>query len=189
MLDAALALLERDGYQATSMGKLASTARMSKETLYAWFGDRAGLFEALVTREARNMNRDLARALDSDGEVPREVLTRFGKNLLRLLLGPRALAINRAAIAAAAAGHPELGRILSARGRETTRPLVERYLSRETDAGRLNVTDPQQAFENLIGLLTTDQQIRALLGSAKPPTATRRRRHAEAAVDAFLKLY
>ncbi len=47
VLDAALTVLERQGYAGTSMLDIAREARASKETLYAWFGDKKGLFAAL----------------------------------------------------------------------------------------------------------------------------------------------
>jgi hypothetical protein len=116
------------------------------------------------------------------------VLVRFGTDVLGLLLGPRSLTINRAAIAAASTT-PELGRILAAKGRETTRPLVERFLAGERDAGRLRIADTGEAFELLMGLLVRDLQVRMLFGAAPAPARDDLRRRAEAAVDAFLRLY
>jgi AcrR family transcriptional regulator len=190
ILDTVLALLEEHGYEGTSMQKVAKAARTSKETLYAWFGDKAGLFEALVAREAEAMNTELTQALEREGAArePRDVLNRFGVNVLRLLLGARSLSINRAAIAAANTS-PELGRILAAKGRETTRPLVERYLNAQHDAARLNVPDVGEAFEVLMGLLVRDLQIRTLLGVAQPLRGRALESRAEAAVEAFLRLY
>jgi AcrR family transcriptional regulator len=190
ILDATLELLARDGYESVSMQKVAAAARTSKETLYSWFGDKAGLFEALVTREAQAMNDELTAALAAGDRTAgtREVLVRFGADVLTLLLGPRSLTINRAAIAAAST-NPELGRILAAKGRETTRPLVQRFLTAEHLAGRLRLPDPAEAFEILMGLLVRDLQVRMLYGTAPPLTPEQRRPRAETAVDQFLRLY
>jgi AcrR family transcriptional regulator len=190
ILDVTLELLARHGYEGTSMHKVAATARTSKETLYAWFGDKAGLFEALVSREAQAMNDQLVAALAAEerGGDAREILVRFGTDVLTLLLGSRSLTINRAAIAAASTS-PELGRILAAKGRETTRPLVQRHLTDEHRAGRLSIPDPDEAFEILMGLLVRDLQVRLLIGAATAPTAKEFTRRAEVAVDAFLRLH
>jgi AefR-like transcriptional repressor, C-terminal domain len=77
-----------------------------------------------------------------------EALVRFGLDVLSLLLGPRSLTINRAAIAAASTS-PELGRILATEDRETSRPLVQRLLTEAHRAGRLKIADPDEAFEIL----------------------------------------
>lgn len=188
ILDATLAVLEENGYAGTSMQKVARAARMSKETLYAWFGDRAGLFEALVAREAQAMNDELRSALDTGpGREPRAILARFGADVLELLLGRRSLTINRAAIAAAAT-HPELGRILAATGRESIRPLVEAVLAAEHTAGRLHAPVPGEAFELLMGLLVRDLQVRLLAGGGEGLDDDERRRRARIAVDALYRL-
>jgi AefR-like transcriptional repressor, C-terminal domain len=109
-------------------------------------------------------------------------------DVLELLLGPRSLTINRAAIAAASTSS-ELGRILAAKGRETTRPLVERFLTADHDAGRVRIHDPGEAFEILMGLLVRDTQVRRLFGAAPPLAGDQLQRRVHAAVDAFLRLY
>jgi AcrR family transcriptional regulator len=190
ILDAALELLVAEGYAGTSMQKVARAAGASKETLYAWFGDKAGLFEALVAREAAAMNAtlDAALARESEGAEPRVVLERFGRQVLALLFGARSISINRAAIAAAVA-HPELGRVLAAGGRESSGARVVAYLAAQHAAGRLDVPDPRAAFERLMGLLLGDVQVRVLMGAVDPPGESARRTRAKRAVDAFLLLH
>jgi AcrR family transcriptional regulator len=190
ILDAALELLVAEGYAGTSMLKVARAAGASKETLYAWFGDKAGLFEALVAREAAAMNATLDGALAKDPRTaePRAVLERFGRQVLALLFGARSISINRAAIAAADA-HPELGRVLSASGREASGARVIAYLAAQHEAGRLDVPDPPAAFERLMGLLLGDLQVRVLMGAVDPPGEHARRTRARRAVDAFLRLH
>lgn len=40
------------GYDDTSMAQIAARAGASKETLYAWFGDKSGLIQALIESNA-----------------------------------------------------------------------------------------------------------------------------------------
>jgi AcrR family transcriptional regulator len=195
ILDAALALLIERGYAGTSMRAVAERARASKETLYAWFGDKPGLFAALVTEQAESTNRRLRRALaegeaqaGSPGSPPAAVLEAFGADLLALLLGPTSVAINRAA-AGEATTAPELGRLLVARGRQATGALVVRYLELQRAAGRLSFPDAGAAFGVLLGLLTRDWQIRVLVGELLPPSEDERRARAVEAVSLFLTLY
>jgi AcrR family transcriptional regulator len=189
ILDAAFELLAERGYAGATMLAIAGRAGASKETLYAWFGDKRGLFEALVLRQADAMNRALGEALQASSRAhPATVLRRFGEDLLTLLLGPRAVAINRAAIAEAARD-AELGRLLSARGRETTGPLVVHYLEAQRAAGRLDFPDAGAAFDVLLGLLLRDWQIRVLLGAIESPPAEALHARAAEAVNLFLALY
>ncbi len=179
VLDAAYAELVERGYAGTTMLAVARRAGVSKETLYNWFGDKRGLFAALIRRQSELANAQMADALDGD-LPPRETLSAFAANLLRLLLGDASIAINRAAIVA-----PELAEVLLAQGRHTTGPLVAGYLAGLAARGDIAISDPESAFQLLYGLVVADTQIRALLGELPPADLEERARRA---VDRFLVL-
>lgn len=186
ILDAAFALLVERGWQGCTMTAIARRAGASKETLYSWFGDKDALLVALIHQQAARANAGVEAALDTDAD-PVEVLTGFSANLLRLLLGPRSLAINRAALSETPTGGGAAAEILLREGRLRTGALVERYLERLAADGVLPVADPPSAFQLLYGLVIQDLQIRMLLGDdvmAKVPVEE----HARRAVDRFLLL-
>ena len=183
ILDAALALMEENGYRDTTMLQVATRARASKNTLYQHFPTKQALFAALVARAAAAMNADITAALD--GNAPLEpTLRQFGIHLLTLLTGPQSLAINRAAIAEAHVA-PELAQALAANGRENTAPLVQRYFAAQMAAGRMRRVDGADAIETFIGLLVGDLQVRLLWGLATPPDAGAIRRRAQRAAARF----
>lgn len=185
VLEAAFDVLVERGYAKATMAAIARRAGASKETLYAWFGDKEGLFAALIRRQADATNAGVQAALEGDDDL-RTTLEGFAINMLRLLLGPRALAINRAAISELP-GAPPLADVLLREGRLRTGALVERYLARQADRGVLDLDDPAAAFRLLYGLVVQDLQIRALLGEP-PPSEPRLRSHARVTVDRFLAL-
>lgn len=189
ILDAALALLTEQGYDKLSTRAVATRAKASKETMYAHFGDRRGLLEALVAQQAEATNGPLRQALSttSAGEV-RPVLVDALTRLVALLTGSRSVTINRVAIAALPAD-PEPAEALAARGRRTTGPLFEALLTRGVERGELALDDPAEAFEVLYGLTIRDSQIAALLGRAPAWTGHEHRARAEHAVDLFYRLY
>ena len=185
ILDATFELLVERGYQGTTMAAVAERAGSSKETLYAWFGSKQGLFSALIRRQAEAPNRAVAAALDDQGDGdPAATLTAFATNLLRLLLGERSVAINRAALTEPAG---ELAVVLLAEGRHRTGPIVEAYLARLAAADRLRIDDPADAFQLLYGLVIQDLQIRVLLGEPPPPPEALAAR-ARTAVERFLTI-
>ncbi|MFE0755198.1 TetR/AcrR family transcriptional regulator [Inquilinus sp. NPDC058860] len=189
VLDAALAVLERRGYAGTSMLDIAREARASKETLYAWFGDKKGLFAALVADNAAAVNAVIeAVPAGSEEASIRAVLSEFGTALLALLLGPRAVAINRAA-AAEAVRDGELGRLLVASGRAATGGRMVALLRDRAVRGEIEADDPEDAFSVFLGLLLRDLQIQVLVGAATTPDGKALRRRAEAAAELFLRLY
>lgn len=189
ILAAALAVLRENGYARTSMLAIARRAQASKETLYALFGDKAGLFSALVTANARGLTALLAAGLERDSpEPPAQVLHGFAVTLQQLLLGERALTLNRAAICEAPAD-PALGRILTAQGRDSVLPRLEAYLAAQTAAGRLQVDDTATAADTLVGLTIGDLQLRRLLGVLAEPGDQGIRARADRVVAQFLALY
>lgn len=171
ILDAAEAVLAEKGWSGASMAAIARRAGASKETLYAWFGDREGLFAALIRRNAAGIET----ALDAVAEAnPAEALTEAGAALLGVLLGPSALALNRAAIADETGA---LGRLLLAQGRDATLPRI----------AALAPTGASAEFGAVwLALLKGDWQLAQLMSAAAPPApAALRARAAWAAAQAI----
>jgi AcrR family transcriptional regulator len=182
VLAAARECLVEQGYERTTMLAIARRSGSSKETLYRWFGDKAGLFRALIEDEGARTVAGLRGSLTGDGD-PADVLTEFGVRLLTLLTGDWSLTANRAAMSS-----PELAGFVLAHGRHAVGPEVERYLAGLHAEGSLVVSDAREAFTELYGLVVRDTQIRALLGERR---LSRRaiRRQAEDGVRAFCALH
>ncbi|QFT75756.1 MULTISPECIES: TetR/AcrR family transcriptional regulator [unclassified Ruegeria] len=175
---AAYEVLEAKGYGGTSMLGIAKQARASNETLYNWYGDKQGLFQALVTRNAEVVKEHLESELETDHQAI-SILGTLGPKLLNLLTGDRAVALNRAA---AADSSGELGATLSKAGREAVFPLLERVLLRARDEGVLNFEDTGEAVALYLDLLIGDQQIRRVIGRLPQPSETFCRERSERAV-------
>ena len=170
------------GYQAVSMQAIATRAGASKETLYAWFGDRDGLITALIERNADVSATRLRQILatdphDHDAAVAR--LTGYAEALLRLLTSDTSVALNRAAMTS-----PALARQLLAGGRHRVGPVVEQFFARLHAAGLIGEPDAAQAYRVFYGLVVQDTQIRVLLGEPAP-SMREIRRQAARAVRAF----
>lgn len=163
---AAYEVLEAKGYGGTSMLGIAKQARASNETLYNWYGDKQGLFQALVTRNAEEVKTHLEAELKT-GNDALSILATLGPKLLILLTGDRAVALNRAA---AADSSGELGATLSKAGRETIFPLLEQVLLRARKEGQITFEDPVQAVGLYLDLLIGDLQIRRVIGRLPSPS-------------------
>ena len=188
ILKVALSVLAERGYRGASMREIAVRAQASKETLYAWFGNKRGLFEELVRWQAERVHAVIAPNLERDGDDPSEVLRGFALELQRLLLGERAVVINRAAISEATSD-PTFAQILAAQGRNSVVPKLEHYLEGQRKRGRLEFEDAKMAIDTLIGLAIGDQQVRRLLGVLPMPESERMEARAERAVRSFLTLF
>ena len=187
ILDAATAILREKGYRGATMLDVARRVSASKETLYAWFGNKSGLFQAVIRRNADTMRTVLEGHLDGNATVE-EALADVGRALAGLLLGDGAVAINRAAISEARS-EPALARILVETGREATLPFFVRYLEQCRGRDLLDFDDPWEAAETFLGLLLADMQIRRLLGVVDAPDTGEIEARAKQAAIKFLRLY
>ncbi|MDP6342913.1 MAG: TetR/AcrR family transcriptional regulator [Alphaproteobacteria bacterium] len=186
-MDIAVEVLAERGYRGASMLEIANRASASKETLYAWFGDKPGLFEQVIRRNARAVQAALAPRLEND-TTAESVLVAFGQALLRLLLGEDAVAINRAAISEAASDS-RLAQVLASAGREATLPDFIRFLEGHSRNGTWQIDTPSEAAEDFLGLLIGDSQIRRLLGLLPAPGEAEILARANRAAARFSRLY
>ena len=182
--ETAFRLLLEKGYGPTSMLAVARAARASNETLYRWYGDKTGLFRAMVERNAADVRKALEEALHTDAD-PLAALDSAAPILFGMLTGERSVALNRAA---AADSTGELGAALAAGGRGAIKPLIEAALGRAMAEGRLAAPSPAEAADWFFGLLIGDRQIRRAIRVAPPPDEAETRAQAAAAMAAFRRL-
>lgn len=181
---AAYQVLQEKGYKGTSMLTVAKAAKASNETLYRWYGDKQGLFSALVIKNAETLKQTLETALAANSD-PIEGLRRLAPLLLETLTSEHAVALNRAAAADAS---DELGQAIARGGRNAIAPLIGDLISRGMASGEINAPNPHQAAEWYIALVIGDAQIRRAIGVTSTPSSEAIAHRAEAGVAAFLKL-
>lgn len=181
---AAYKVLEAKGYGGTSMLGIAKQARASNETLYNWYGDKQGLFQALVMRNAEEVKSHLEVGLQAENDAL-SILQALGPKLLALLTGDRAVALNRAA---AADKSGELGATLSKAGREAIFPLLEQVFLRAQHEGSLSFKRTEKAVDLYLDLLIGDLQIRRVIGRLPSPSTAFCQERSERAVLYLRKL-
>jgi AcrR family transcriptional regulator len=182
---AAYAVLAEKGYAGASMLAIARAAKASNETLYNWYGDKTGLFAALVRRNAAEVKALLQDQIAAGGDAL-DTLGRVGPVLLQLVTSDRAVALNRAA---AADPTGELGRIIAAEGRDTVAPLIAQIIAQGRAQGRLVFDDLAVACETWLGLLIGDIQIRCVVGRMPLPGPEALAARADAALRHFLRVF
>ncbi len=187
VLDAAAHLFIAQGYGAVSMEAIARAAGVSKATLYAHFGSKDQLF-ATIIGDACRLKQEWQELLSPQSVDIRATLSRMGRRVLGFLVGPEAIAIYRVVIAEGAR-FPELGRAFYEGGTGTFRRMFAGWLMEQTAAGRLEVTDPLMAADQLIALIKSGVYVRAMLGVPPPPTQAEIEATADAAADTFMKAF
>ncbi|MGD1888675.1 MAG: TetR/AcrR family transcriptional regulator [Cohaesibacteraceae bacterium] len=184
--EAAYRVLMRDGYKAASILAIAKEAKASNETLYRWYGNKQGLFKALVEGNASTARALLQEALQSHSD-PLQALEKLGPVLLALVTSERAIAINRAA-AGDFYDTKTLGEALSQGGRGAVVPLIAKLLEEASKGDQLSVSDPGEAADSYIDLLIGDWQIRRVTGAMEVPSGADIENRAAQALRRFLAL-
>src|SRR5262249_46922505 len=136
MLIAAVNVLMEHGYARASTLEIATRARVSKRELYAEFGSKRGILEALIATSTARMPVPPQPPQIGDRHALAGALTRYGVSALTTLTNPYVLAMYRLAIAEAPA-NTELGSILDASGRRPNRRALVEIISRGQAAGFL----------------------------------------------------
>ncbi|TKT80421.1 TetR/AcrR family transcriptional regulator [Aquamicrobium sp. LC103] len=177
------------GGDAVTMTAVARRASCSKETLYKWFGDRDGLLTASVRWQASKVRAGSYDRHHLDANSLRESLQGFWGNWLRVISGPKSIALNRVAVSHAWSGKSNLGSIVLENGRfaigERLKPLLEDGRA----AGLLDFDDTETAFRTFFGLVSRDIQIRLLLGDRLEITEAEIAQDAARATQQFFALY
>lgn len=184
---AAYEVLLEQGYRAASILAIAKRAKASNETLYRWYGNKQGLFAALVERNAGAARTFLDQALAEECS-PLSVLETLGPALLTLVTSERAVVLNRAA-AGDVHDTGTLGQALAKGGREALMPRIATLLARAEKSGELHVDDPDDAADIYISLLLGDVQIRRATGALNGLSATEIEKRAARALKLIKMLY
>lgn len=175
------------GFDGASMDEIARAAKVSKGTLYSYFESKDALFRALIEERKRWAAEQLCR-FDHEDEDVRGVLLDFACRLISALTEPAHVALVRIVIAAADR-FPDLGRAFFEAGPAFGAEQLAAYLAARARTGALAIDDAERAAWQLLGLCTHPVLIAVVMGARPRPDATAIARHAEAAVDTFLRAW
>lgn len=154
VLDAAEEVFVRDGYDATVVDEIAERSGVAKQTIYAHFGSKRGLFVEVVTGATTAafaaVRTDDTDPVDADDLA--EHLLDYGLRQLDVVLRPRLLGLRRLAIAEARR-FPDIGRAFWSGGPERTVAALRERFARLHAAGLLDAPDPEIAARTFNWLL------------------------------------
>lgn len=162
ILKGAMAEFLAQGYAATSMDRIASTAGVSKATIYKYFQDKEQLFNALIERLAqRKFQTILSIERLPDGEQdPQTVLTQIAYKMIGLASGDRDLQNFLRIIIGESGRFPELARAYIHNIAKPGIKILTEYLENHPD---LNIADPEATVRIFVGSLVYYIMLQELL--------------------------
>lgn len=127
ILQAATAVFLEQGFARASTDEIARRAGASKQTLYSLYPSKAELFAALMKRRSKKLVDPVASAILRDDAPAREVLYRFGLQVLRANLSDDGQRLQRLLVAEAPM-FSDLANAFWQNGPGWGRELVKQYL-------------------------------------------------------------
>jgi TetR/AcrR family transcriptional regulator, mexJK operon transcriptional repressor len=150
LLDSAQALFLAHGYGATTVAQIAARSGATKRTIYAKFGDKAGLFAAMTKRLL-----DRHRGWINDelpGVTVQERLLNFCTRLRTQMSEPDMLALHQV-IVAETHRFPELARLVNRLETKGVHRRLARLIADETAKGSVRIENAELAAELLVGMI------------------------------------
>jgi TetR/AcrR family transcriptional regulator, mexJK operon transcriptional repressor len=167
ILKTALGVFLRCGYGASTLDELAAAAQVTKRTLYAYYGDKAGLFAVMV--------RDLAAVVSLDAATDDDTLETLAARIVRRVHSDELVALHQLVIGESAR-FPELAVILHSNGDARHIARLAEHIRAERGPEREALAEP------LFSLLLGERHRRRLLGIDPAPTGAQAAAHANSAL-------
>lgn len=186
ILQAAIDLFLKLGYERTSMDAVIQRAGGSKSTLYRLFPTKAALFEAVVEFIVAQPDEV---PLNIDDDI-RETLTRFARERMKVVSSPQHIALVRLIVSESEKNRfSSTAKMYWILGPERRLRRLTRYFAELKHSGRLNIDDSEEAASFFTAALMNPWYIKQLLAPSKRPSSDELREQAARTIDRFLKLY
>lgn len=184
ILDAAFRVFSLAGYAGASMDAIADAARVSKPTLYQYFGSKEALFAAMMDSARDVMLEPFAQG---GGDMVAQ-LYRFAWAYADVVMRPDLLGLARLVIGEAAR-FPEIGAAYQAAGPDRLLEGMIGWLETQRAAGRLAFDDAELAAQDLWALILSAPRTQALHRPDAVPGRDRIRRYLDNGLRVFLRAY
>lgn len=184
ILDAAFRVFSLAGYAGASMEAIAEASRVSKPTLYQYFGSKEALFAAMMDSARDVMLEPFA---DQSGGMVAQ-LHRFAWAYADVVMRPDLLGLARLVIGEAAR-FPEIGAAYQTAGPDRLLAGMMAWLERQRAAGRLAFEDAELAAQDLWALILSAPRTQALHRPDAVPNRAQIRRYLENGLRVFLRAY
>ena len=172
------------GYEQANMAEIVRRAGGSLSTLYAQFGGKKGLFEAMIDSRVGELTEQMQVELAAHAPL-REGLQRIGEAFLTKQTQPESLEVMRLMVAQAKK-FPEIAETWAKRAPEAVRKALATYLEDRAKAGEIRIENYDLAASVYFDLVRSRLQFRSLLLPNYRPTEAEIREVVERAVKVFI---
>ena len=184
-LAAAREVFQEKGYAEATLHDVIGRSGGSRQTLYALFGGKQGLFEAIISENCETIFQGLTPETLAS-RTPEEVLREVGRRYLAIVTSPACLSLNRLVIAEALR-IPELAERFWKSGPGRSRAFLTEFFDRQVERGVLRMCDSRAAADYFLDMLSGTPRLQCLIGLRAPPLSSEIDRMVDDAVTHFLE--
>lgn len=148
------------GYEQANMAEIVRRAGGSLSTLYAQFGGKKGLFEAMIDARVEAVTQQMQIELAKHAPL-NQGLRRIGEHFLTLHASPQAIDIMRLMVSQSRK-FPEMAEAWNKRVTEGVRKALAVYLEDRAQAGEIRIADYEIAASVFLDLVRARIQFKAL---------------------------
>ncbi len=189
-LEAASALFVEKGFEATSLNDVIDRAGGSRTTLYKRFGDKDGLFRAMMEEHCNRIQEDMVKVLETNAELakndPENILCRIGLHIVEKLFDPKTSAILRTLVSEGRRV-PDISREFIAMGSGRSIEKIAEYLHAVAESNGVAVGNTRVAAEAFFSMVIGSLLLRRLIMPDEPVDLTETEDYVRQSVRVFLR--
>ena len=184
LLRAAVEVFFEQGYAATSIDAIIERAGGSKRNIYNEFGNKQGLFSAIVKQNADRVLSTLVIE-QTEGHDLQATLTAFGRRLLDAYMSPTLIGIYRIAVTEANR-FPDLVKSFYEQGPGRSTSRLAEVLEAANKRGEIRADDCLRLAEHFVGMIRDNLHLQVVLGLRAAPSDEEAQAAVGSAVAVFL---
>lgn len=168
ILEVAETLFLEKGYAGTSVNQVVKSAGGSLNTLYRYFDNKLGLFEAVFRKKTDEIFSPFLNCDYWQDDIETN-LTNFGRALQKVVLSADGVAINRLVVSENNEEQAQIHRIFLEHGPQKAIQILAKYLDYEQQKGKIHVGNSQLAAAQLLEMIKGPFYYRMMFGQQISP--------------------
>ena len=172
------------GYAATSIHAIIERAGGSKRNIYNEFGNKEGLFSAIIAESADQVLSTLVLE-EAEHHDLRKTLTTFGERLFSLYMSPTLLGIYRI-VGTEAHRFPDLVKLFYEQGPGRATARLAEVLEAAKARGEIRTEDCLSVAGHFVAMIRGNLHLKVVLGLRSAPSQREAREEVASAVEIFL---
>ncbi len=165
ILNAAKTVFIEQGYANASINEIVRLSGGSLGTIYRFFGNKLGLFEAFFQQMTHEVFSHFETQVLKQGDIETNLMS-FGRQMQRLMFEHDALAIYRLVLTEQSADKADIQRIFFENGPKKLNRILSHYFEQQVQTGRLQIADCDIAAYQFIDMLKGPYHFQAMFGQA-----------------------